>query len=930
VKILLKRIELKDFRSHKDTKIEFKDGINILSGRNGSGKTSVLYAIFVALFPGAKISDLVGVTRDDLIRHGRPSARVLLEFDIIRDNGSTVSCQVERMLFRGMSTKTSLTVIENGTKRKIIATEAAGRELSELLGINHKIFANSVYVKQGEIKRILEDKERLSEVILEYLEVNKYMNATRNLSYLINKIDGVVKEIDGAINQRNKEIREKQIEIRSLEKEMEIKKKQLHENEKLLNKLKEAIEMLNTAMNTTSDLIKSRELLDGYKKNIRAYEDALKRVEEYKRRDIEKVYVNIKGLYEKYESLQREESEIRGRISSLDRVISEMKNELEALRGRLKTLRGEYNQLEELLRALSHSLGVDLLKLANKADVDDIKTRIKIVEDSMRFINKKCEEIENLTNRFRDIIGEISVKFIIDQYQDIRAVIEKKHDELNRKIRELEDNVSKLSGRIIEIERHKRSLEKTLKSGEAICPVCKRKFSSKDEVKKIIESFSEEINKIVTERENLNSKIKQLEEMLSSLGALKTLISSLESHVDVIISNASIAKNISEYKRAVNSLERIMEIKEQIKDIEERVERTSKSLEDYEKKASMLREKLETTQEELREIENQLTSYGLENIKEAYDRIMKDYLDYLNLKTYVEEHKKDYEESIRRVRALEAEISGIEKELGNVIERIREVSNLDIKPSEGLERIIDALRNAIDERKHEYNALESETNKLRELVGSLSGRLISLREDVKKLRDELITLQNEREIVLRTAERIKEDVLERIKSASSKIVKEAVARLTVYTTEYLRTFIENKNIKVSFSTQFTRMHGRHMSIDLKVIYEGQEVDWRTLSGGEQTALAFSIRLALAKVLGRHLGLLILDEPTENLDAERVEAIRELIQGLQRGVHGGRSQIILVSHERSLRDIENARIIEFNVVREGPNNELRSIVKIEEH
>ena len=45
----LLRIELKDITTHKNSIIEFQPGINILTGQNGTGKSTVLKMIGYAL-----------------------------------------------------------------------------------------------------------------------------------------------------------------------------------------------------------------------------------------------------------------------------------------------------------------------------------------------------------------------------------------------------------------------------------------------------------------------------------------------------------------------------------------------------------------------------------------------------------------------------------------------------------------------------------------------------------------------------------------------------------------------------------------------------------------------------------------------------------------------------------------------------------------
>ncbi|MCQ4153758.1 MAG: AAA family ATPase, partial [Archaeoglobi archaeon] len=46
--MIIKEISLKNFKSHRNTKIQFEKGINLIAGGNGAGKSSILEAILVA------------------------------------------------------------------------------------------------------------------------------------------------------------------------------------------------------------------------------------------------------------------------------------------------------------------------------------------------------------------------------------------------------------------------------------------------------------------------------------------------------------------------------------------------------------------------------------------------------------------------------------------------------------------------------------------------------------------------------------------------------------------------------------------------------------------------------------------------------------------------------------------------------------------
>jgi exonuclease SbcC len=63
----IKSIELKNFLVHEDSVVDFVDGINIITGQNGSGKSSIVEAICYSLF-GKAIYQGSG---EHLIRHGK-------------------------------------------------------------------------------------------------------------------------------------------------------------------------------------------------------------------------------------------------------------------------------------------------------------------------------------------------------------------------------------------------------------------------------------------------------------------------------------------------------------------------------------------------------------------------------------------------------------------------------------------------------------------------------------------------------------------------------------------------------------------------------------------------------------------------------------------------------------------------------------------
>src|SRR5512135_3841430 len=71
-------IQLKNIKSHRDTELSFSAGINVLSGVNGVGKSTIFEAIGYALF-GVDARDFVG-NIDRFITIGARKGEVAVTF----------------------------------------------------------------------------------------------------------------------------------------------------------------------------------------------------------------------------------------------------------------------------------------------------------------------------------------------------------------------------------------------------------------------------------------------------------------------------------------------------------------------------------------------------------------------------------------------------------------------------------------------------------------------------------------------------------------------------------------------------------------------------------------------------------------------------------------------------------------------------------
>ena len=182
----LKKIILENIRSYINQEIEFNNGITLLSGDIGSGKSTVLQALDFALF-GIQKSLVSGQA---LLRNGSTKGSVELHFEI-----ENLPIVIKRNLKKSKDSvvQDSGYIIKNGTKLDATAVELK-QNILELLNYPQELLTKSksiiyrytVYTPQEEMKSILlGDKESRIETLRKVFDIDKYKRIQENSKILI-------------------------------------------------------------------------------------------------------------------------------------------------------------------------------------------------------------------------------------------------------------------------------------------------------------------------------------------------------------------------------------------------------------------------------------------------------------------------------------------------------------------------------------------------------------------------------------------------------------------------------------------------------------------------------------------------------------------------------------------------------------------------
>jgi exonuclease SbcC len=223
--MIIKNIKMENFRSHRNTSINFNKGITSIIGQNGSGKSSIFQAMNFALFAPRGNNFRI----ENLMQQGSASFSVELEFEMMGN-----SYLVKRKRFQN---KTDDKLYVNGKLNAESASEI-NKKMEEILEIDNSVFSNAIYIKQGEIANLIQMTPRdRKEVIGKLLGIEKYEKASEKMNIVKKSYEEMLFKLEGELIQEP-EILENLEKLKNEVSESEILKEEILKKYENLEKLK--------------------------------------------------------------------------------------------------------------------------------------------------------------------------------------------------------------------------------------------------------------------------------------------------------------------------------------------------------------------------------------------------------------------------------------------------------------------------------------------------------------------------------------------------------------------------------------------------------------------------------------------------------------------------------------------------------------------
>ncbi|MFX1257014.1 MAG: AAA family ATPase, partial [Promethearchaeota archaeon] len=883
----MKRIELKNFISHKDTKFDFPSGVSVFRGENGSGKSSIIDGIYYSICGEHVRGDRI----DDLIRKGTNNAQVKLLFE---HNGNDYEVVRRRETDGGPYA----VIRENGTPKATIQT-AVSDEIAKILGMDKDAIINSVFIRQGEITKLIDGRpaER-KEVMAKLLEIDKLKKAYDYMKAVINAFEDKLKHHDVIKtkledNQEEKEklelsIKELKDNVLKIEEEIKITEESLKKASKkkdLWEKKRESKEELTK---------KETELNEKMLSANKMIEKILKQVEEAKnaKEEAKRLRPQIKNI-EHYESYidflnkkKNKENDIKTNTKDLDRVKG-WHDKKEAYKEFYVKYRETEKKVEEQQKKLKNYNEIEI-------QVAGFNAEIKNYNEYIKEFQEKMTKIEKSTLKYLSNID-------ISEKQKLIRSLEDKVNGINNKIKNLIDLSGKMKGRIEEIDKYLEILGESTK-----CPVCSSDLTEEHR-KKVSNNFREE---------NINKKaqLKKIERQKQKLDEEESKLTIKLEKIKILELDRyyELKKKISDLQARISSIEERV-IQGQIKlseksKLEENIEDHKKQMveikEEYESyKAS--EEALKSEMRNVDEIENQLQSLqsDLDKIKSSISLVLKNF----------KEKPKDSEKELKHLRdkkekynAYMVKSKKLEEYKQDLDKSNKELENLKAN----LKKTNEKIKELAYTKEDYYNAMK-EYNEMKERVNTKKSNQDLLSKQIK---DQETKLKEKEQLIQDFKEKLKEfkkirnfnALLSKIRDAYSKdglqkaIRKIFAPKITEFAKEYLDAF--NINITdISIDED----------LDITIIARQGKLSINSVSGGEKVAIAIILRLAIARLLSNQISTIIMDEPTTHLDKERRKELVDAMKNFKKESHII-PQLIVVTHHNELEDIADS-LFEVNII-----------------
>jgi exonuclease SbcC len=448
-------IHLKNIKSHRDREISFSSGINVLSGPNGVGKSTIFEAIGYCLF-GVDAKDFVSNV-DRFLSIGAKKGEISVTF--LSDDGETY--RVSRTV--GAAAKWLLAKEIGGSfevedHARLEETEV---RVTELLGLaNGRPLAEQFKLVIGPFQNdflgpfVIKQPTKRQEAFDEILGIDAWRKTYKGTSGLLSAVQERLKILAVEVSGKQEQLAvlpDKIKERAAIQEDTILRQQQLKEKDAALVVLNGRLEELElrekavTALNGEVKILENR-IKDGTVKvgeqqqRVEQSQTALSVVEQSKagKEAFEKIEASLELLRKQEQQRRIREQEIAGlekEVIRLSQLLSHERTEIEKIDTQLN------NELEKLSKSRVE-LQPDPQLSASASNLPELRTGLEALRGQRSLLDGRRESLLE----GKEKLGEGVCPFFQEQCRNIagtapRDVFSSRIDELARQASDLDEKI---------------------------------------------------------------------------------------------------------------------------------------------------------------------------------------------------------------------------------------------------------------------------------------------------------------------------------------------------------------------------------------------------------------------------------------------------------------------------------------------------------
>jgi exonuclease SbcC len=878
--MIIESIKISNFLSHENTEIVFEQGINIITGKNGAGKTGILDAIKFALFAESRNNE----KNNELIKKGKNFFEITLNFNL---NGEHYEVYRHFGLKKAKNAERLAYVKRNGV---ITAEtyEGVNTEITKILNISREVFKNSVFVEQGQMDSLISGtpKERKT-IFSDIIGLTSLSRSADRLREIIGNFRNETLLLQGSkdrLDRINENIKKLEADKGSVLQSLVIAKNEAEkytgELDQIRSRLKERDRILSLIGHEKSTLSKFTGEINSRKKNAELLSTSITSPGSVsaRLRELESnPYYLKKDLIIRY---FMEKSGTDGALKELNRAESRIREYNEYLKKR-ESLRAYHENYSELHKR--HAENSEKIKEYRK-----IHDTYIVRSGNLESLRERLKAGQSFLDNFMRSSGMPPGDLMNSR---------ERRENINRAIRDKTSGISEIKSTVVSYNRSLKEARENLETlnGKNRCPLCGAELTM-DHMNELSKEYDAKSKTILESIENLKTEKQSLESVIQKLETEYKILASPE--VDKALSYIGEIKSIGTEKttleKELDASRAGYELFLNLSSENEGIEKKLMDLQSYE--------------DEYMKYGNIITGMNPETIKNE-----------------MKEAKESLSVSMEKMNELETEI-GFVPEYGkysNIEDVSREIDHLKLETDriKEMESNLKSLRYEIAEREKSMNELRIEMEKNSEILLEYKGiddqakaaetkyreasensiRLGTLAESYSERLEENRNIAKNFELDGKKYKKIVKTIstLDKIREAfdyngiQAMIRKDASASMTNLTRKYLQSFnLDFDDIAID------------ENFDIKVTQNSMEQTLESLSGGEKTALAIAIRLSVTEYVLDRISTIIMDEPTNFLDEDRRNNLKDIILYSLKGDNIV-PQMIMITHHSELISVADA-------------------------